>query len=297
VVELYASPACDPSGYGEGRTQIEAQLMTTDATGHAETQMSFAPQAAGTAITATASGAGQQRTSEFSACTIVGGAPAPAQSPPPVTTATPPPPPSPSAPVATSSAQATPAPVPPPVAGEQVDVAPVSGVVLVKRKGQKTATPLRAGEQIPVGSLVDATDGRVRLTAAAGGGATQTADFYGGAFTIAQDKGAKPVTELRLAAPKKACAARAAISRAGGKKKRKRSKKLVQEVWGDGAGSFRTRGAYGSAAIRGTKWLTRDRCDGTFFQAAQGTVSIRDFGRRKTVLLRAPHTYLAKARS
>src|SRR5207302_8399981 len=40
-------------------------------------------------------------------------------------------------------------PVPPPVSGKSVDVAPVSGNVLVKLPGRKGFTTLRAGDQIP----------------------------------------------------------------------------------------------------------------------------------------------------
>ena len=242
------------------------------------------------AVTATATLVGGE-SSEFSPCLgYTPPAPAPAATAPPAPTASPVTP----EPTAVPPSASTSTPVPPPVAGQSVDVAPVSGTVLVKRKGSKVATPLKAGEQIPLGSLVDATDGRVRLTAAAAKGATQTADFYGGAFVVAQAAGL--VTELRLATPKHACESAAHASRLSGKPRKKKSKKTVAEIWGDGKGSFRTRGGYGSAAIRGTKWLTRERCDGTFFKVAAGVVTVRDFSRGRTVVLRAPHTYLAKAR-
>jgi hypothetical protein len=59
--------------------------------------------------------------------------------------------------------------IPPPVLGKSVDAAPVAGVVLLKQPGKKTFTRLRAGEQIPVGSSIDATGGAVSLTAALNG--------------------------------------------------------------------------------------------------------------------------------
>jgi hypothetical protein len=177
--------------------------------------------------------------------------------------------------------------LPPPVVGVSVDIVPVSGTVLVKEPGQRTFRRLRVGEQLPVGTAVDVTNGRIRLTSAAdAAGHTQTADFYGGRFTVTQAKAAAPVTELQLDRPQ--CGARAA---AGTGKKKK-----INEVWGDGTGRFRTRGRYGSAAVRGTKWLTRDRCDGTFFRAAKGIVTVRDFVTRRTVVLRAPRTYFARKR-
>ncbi len=49
----------------------------------------------------------------------------------------------------------------------------VSGTVRIRLKNGKFRT-LGANEAIPVGSTVDATKGRVRLTAAAGAGKVQT---------------------------------------------------------------------------------------------------------------------------
>ena len=46
--------------------------------------------------------------------------------------------------------------------------------------------------------------------------------------------------------------------------------------------------------MRGTRWLTVDRCDGTLTRVTSGAVSVRDF-RRFAVLVRAGHSYLARA--
>ena len=46
--------------------------------------------------------------------------------------------------------------------------------------------------------------------------------------------------------------------------------------------------------MRGTIWLTEDRCNGTFFKVKRGVVGVRDFAKRKTVSLRAGKSYLAK---
>ena len=45
---------------------------------------------------------------------------------------------------------------------------------------------------------------------------------------------------------------------------------------------------------QGAVWLTADRCDGTLAQVRQGTVSVRDLVKKKTVVVRAGHSYLAK---
>ena len=64
-----------------------------------------------------------------------------------------------------------------------------TGTVRIRLKNGKFRT-LGANEAIPLGSEIDATKGRVRLTSASGpGGATQTADFYQGAFLVTQTRG------------------------------------------------------------------------------------------------------------
>jgi hypothetical protein len=50
---------------------------------------------------------------------------------------------------------------------------------------------------------------------------------------------------------------------------------------------------YASATIRGTRWLTDDRCNGTLVRVAQGSVTVRDLPRRKSLVLRAPKSYFA----
>ena len=63
---------------------------------------------------------------------------------------------------------------------------------------------------------------------------------------------------------------------------------------GNGHGNFRTEGKYGSATVRGTNWFIEDRCNGTFFKVRRGVVTVRDFGKDKTISLPAGKSYLAK---
>ena len=106
-------------------------------------------------------------------------------------------------------------------------------------------------QQLPVGTTVDATKGRVTLVAAADNkGGTATADFYDGIFKIGQTKGAAPITTLTLV-EKLSCPKRGKASAAAAKKKKRR-------LWGDGKGRFRTQGSYSSATVRGTTWLVED---------------------------------------
>jgi hypothetical protein len=130
----------------------------------------------------------------------------------------------------------------------------------------------------------------VKLTSAAGpGGVTQAAEFYLGAFVITQTAGSKPITQLALAGALK-------CSRKSHKASAAAKKKTVRRLWGDGKGRFRTKGRRAAATVRGTKWLTEDRCDSTKITVKRGIVAVRDFLKRKTVVVRKGHSYVARAK-
>jgi len=182
----------------------------------------------------------------------------------------------------------TPTPLPAPVAGKSVNLKPVSGKVSIKRPGSRSYVALTEGVQIPVGTTVDARKGRVTLTAAQGKGRTASSDFYDGIFKIGQTKGSKPLTTLALtqalSCPKGKSAAAAA------------KKPKTRKLWGSGSGSFRTRGQYSSATVRGTTWLVQDSCTSTLTRVTKGVVSVRDDVKHKTVVVRAGHRYTARAK-
>ena len=48
--------------------------------------------------------------------------------------------------------------------------------------------------------------------------------------------------------------------------------------------------------MRGTKWLTEDSCNSTLTRVVRGSVSVRDFAKNKTVVLKAGKQYVAKRR-
>ncbi len=196
-------------------------------------------------------------------------------------------------PTPTPTVTPTPTPPPPPPPpqpklGESVVAGKVSGTIKVKGRNGKFRT-LGANESIPLGSTIDATKGRVRLTSAAGpAGQIQTADFYLGAFVITQTGGSKPVTQLALAGALKCSTKKSNKASTAAKKK-------VRRLWGDGHGRFRTKGRRAAATVRGTKWLTEDRCDSTKVTVKRGTVVVRDFARRKTVVVKKGHSYVARS--
>jgi Tol biopolymer transport system component len=153
--------------------------------------------------------------------------------------------------------------------------------------------PLKGASTIPLGSTVDTEEGRISLTSAADlKRHTQRAEFYDGVFSVAQKRAKKPVTELRVtsAAYKTNCTSSAKRSVA-----RTSASKKLGRLWGKGKGRFRTRGRFSAATIRGTTWLTEERCEGTFTRVTKGTVAVFDRSKSKTVKVKSGHTYLARA--
>ena len=182
--------------------------------------------------------------------------------------------------------------LPAPVYRKTANAYPQSGVVLIKTPGATRFVRLTGPTQIPLGSVVDATRGVVRICTATAKGVVQCADFYAGRFRLRQVAGS--ITELVLTGGNfKVCRTRKARTGAAHSAKKPT---VVRKLWGSGKGNFRTVGRYASATIRGTKWLTADRCDGTQIRVAIGSVTVRDFVKRKALRLRAPRSYLARAR-
>jgi hypothetical protein len=170
-------------------------------------------------------------------------------------------------------------------------------------QGSATGTVLVNGRlftsgPIPFGSVVDVTHGRLTLTADVGtltvyGDGTHPAIFR---LTRSSErvKGHKvPLDQLTLVGGDFSICSR---RRTAGVGVRKPKPTVVRALWGDGKGRFRTQGRYASATIQGTIWLTVDRCDGTLTLVKQGTVTVRDFTRHRTIQVHAGHSYLAPTR-
>ena len=120
-----------------------------------------------------------------------------------------------------------------------------------------------------MGSTIDATRGRVKLvTAADASGATQSGVFYDGAFKISQSRSGERFADLTLVGGQAQECARVTA--------RVARKRVLRKLWGNAEGHFRTKGSYSSATIRGTTWLTEDRCDGTLILSRDGVVDTSD---------------------
>jgi hypothetical protein len=174
-----------------------------------------------------------------------------------------------------------------PTVGKFVGAAVVEDPVFIRVPKSKTFVQLRIGDVIPVGSIVDVTRGRVRITSALPSGGKQSSDFFEGVFKVTQAK--TGLTDLTLRGGSFRNCPRASRARLA-------KVRSVRHLWGSGSGKFRTKGRFAAASLRGTDWLTDDRCDGTLIRVRKGRVSVRDLVRRKTVVLGAGQRYLAKAR-
>ena len=155
---------------------------------------------------------------------------------------------------------------------------------------------LEDGAELPLGVSLDARAGNVNLMSAGCRGGVQKGTFGGGVFSVRQPRSGCGRVDVYLRGGSfKSCARRA--SRASGSLASASSTRRVRRLWGrDSGGSFRSHGRHSHATVRGTRWLTVDRCDGTLTRVTNGAVVVRDFRRHRRVLVRAGHSYLAKAK-
>ena len=186
--------------------------------------------------------------------------------------------------------------------GVSVTLRPVSGDVQIELPGAHEFVALQTASSIPVGTVIDATYGKVLLTSAVNrAGATKTGMFTAGRFVVSQANVALPVTKLRLVGGSFAACSRTGALTHGPIVARsasvKPSHKVVRKVWGqDNGGRFTTIGRTASAAVRGTIWLTQDRCDGTLIRVFRGRVLVHAASRRHGLLLGPGQSYFARAR-
>jgi hypothetical protein len=181
---------------------------------------------------------------------------------------------------------------PAPVFARTVVLAPVSGRVFIRPPGISAVyVRLTRARAVPVGTVVDATVGRLSLTSASPpAGYTQTGQFFGGVFGIQQPRAAGGLVNLAI---------RDNFSRAvcgtGTAHAAALSARTLGLLRGVAKGRFRTTGRFAAATVRGTDWGVRNRCDGTLTVVRAGVVVVTDFRLHKTVVVSAGHTYLAKA--
>jgi hypothetical protein len=187
-----------------------------------------------------------------------------------------------------------PKPEPAPDFGKTVIVEP-EGSVRVKAPGGEWET-LEPDAELPVGASFDTRRGSVSVTSAGCRGDRQTGRFGGGLFMLRQPPGACGRVDVYLRGGRfNSC--QSAGQRPSGRRAAASRSRRVRRLWGrDGGGRFRTHGRHSHATVRGTRWVTVDRCDGTLTRVTEGAVAVRDRVRHRTVLVRAGDSYLAKSR-
>jgi hypothetical protein len=183
--------------------------------------------------------------------------------------------------------------VPPPPEPGQVNLIPTGGGQCVAVVGGGGCKPLEFGQQLEVDDVlyINPRQSKVQVQFVAG-----AANFYGGRFDVKEVSagGGKTVLIMRLVGGnlKEKCGTGSRTT-AGASSQQKT--KPIRRLWGKGKGRFRTRGRYSSGTVRGTNWLTTDYCDGTETRVVSGVVSVFDFVTKKTIILKPPKSYFAKA--
>jgi hypothetical protein len=173
--------------------------------------------------------------------------------------------------------------------------------VLIQQNG--AFVPLTQVRSIRPGAVINTLKGTLKLITATGHKhKTQTGTFGGAVFKVTQIGNGqhKGLTTIALAeggfkgapsyatckVPHGKAASAAALSN-----------KVLQLLHStDHHGSFRTKGKYSAATVRGTVWTMADRCDGTLTHVIKDSVVVNDFVRHTSVVLHAGQSYLALAR-
>jgi hypothetical protein len=174
--------------------------------------------------------------------------------------------------------QVLPGDLPAPTSGKTANLQVAEGAVLIRVPTSEAFVRLTASQAIPLGTVVDATDGVAVVTLANADGSLYTGRFWGGVFQVRQGTGAFPVATMVLR-----------DDLAGKTKSRKKNR-----LWGDAQGKFKTTGEGGSASVRssaGAKYLVTDFTDGTSFKVSRGSIWVRDFDKHETIVLKAGRAY------
>lgn len=167
------------------------------------------------------------------------------------------------------------APEEPPVVRKSANLSLDTGDVFIRLPGTDQWIPLKEDTLIPMGTVIDARDGKAHLTFAKPDGTTYDGVFWGGVFQVTQGGGGNPIATMKLrddiaglpsAAAASANPFEAIAARNRGKKK--------NGLWGNAKGRFRTSGRGGSATVRGTRWYVANYTYGTYFKTSRGVVTI-----------------------
>jgi hypothetical protein len=180
-----------------------------------------------------------------------------------------------------------------PIPQKTAVVTPLAGRVLIQLSRGGRFVPLTHAMSVPFERVIDTTKGTLRLKVAKNHkGGTSTLKVTGGRFSSRQNKSL--LTTLRLRGGDFGACGKRRLAGSGPPKSGGAS---VRHLASSGKGRFRTTGSNSSTTVKGTSWLTDDRCGGTLTYVRRGTVSVFDFVLKRTVIVKSGHSYLAKPRS
>ena len=181
--------------------------------------------------------------------------------------------------------KAPPAPLPPaetPVVRQTTNLQLDSGDVYVKVPGSDEFVKLTKDMLVPLGTVIDAREGKAHITLANADGSLYDGIFWDGIFQVLQGSGSNPVTTMKLRDDLVAKASGFATASSTAELQRsfyaytaRRRGKKKNGLWGDGKGKFKTSGKGGSAAVRGTRWYVANYANGTLFKVSRGVVDDR----------------------
>lgn len=152
------------------------------------------------------------------------------------------------------------------------------------------------------GDVVDITGGSITFTSVDGSfGTFSSAPPHARRISGVGHVAAAGPTSQFTVAPQAAAADPTTLKLSGGdfsvcsspRSLQAKKKTVVRQLWGKASGHFRTQARYSSATIRGTVWLTEDRCDGSFTQAVVDSVDVNDLVKNTTVTISPGQSYLA----
>ena len=183
-----------------------------------------------------------------------------------------------------------------PVGGQRIAVQPRGPALAMQLPTQTVQVPMIDHVNLPVETIVDTTRGRAKVVSLGPpkrrkrgkkrARRHQRATIWDAEFKLRQGRDRRAATVFELAGGEEVeCPdnlARRKKKRGGWSSKPK--------------GKFATAGLNGSAlSSKGAaRWFTEDRCAGTFFRSNRGPLKVRDFDRRRKVLVDPRGKYLAR---
>jgi Ca2+-binding RTX toxin-like protein len=149
--------------------------------------------------------------------------------------------------------------------------------------------PLKDKVGLPVRTVLDSRLRALRLRSLNRRRRTQSAVLSGGTFQMTQSR-RTGVTDLSLKGGD------FSVCNRRGKDAGSSQRRVIRRLRGRTRGRHRFRGRHSSGVTRGTRWVMEDRCNGTLTRVLSGSVLVRDFAKRRTVLVRRGRSYLARRR-